>query len=105
MKIIITESQEIRLHILRRTKEDLPWIQEIVDEGTDLYYPCQYKTADEYLEMVSTTSAETYLLNFFDDWKDKLFAPLSLYIKNIIKEKMGKDVIEYYRYTIEDECV
>jgi hypothetical protein len=105
MKIIITESQEIMLQILRRTRDDLVWIREIVDEGTDLYYPCQFKTEDEYLEVVSTTSAETYLLNFFNDWQDKLFAPLCLYIKNIIKKKMGKDVKEYYRYTIEDECV
>ena len=106
MKIIKTESQEIMLQILRRTKEDLTWIQEIVDEGTDLYYPCQFKTADEYLEVLSTSSAETYLLNFFNDWKNELFAPLCLYIKNIIKKEMGKDVKEYYKYKIEDdECV
>lgn len=106
MKFIITESQEILLHILRRTRDDLGWIKEIVDEGTDLYNPCEIKTEDEYLELVSTSSAETYLLNFFDNWQSELFSNLFLYIKNIIKEKMGKDVIEYYRYKREDdECL
>lgn len=103
MKFIITESQEILLHILRRTREDLELIREIVDEGTDLYDPCEIKTEDEYLELVLTSSAETYLLNFFNNWQSELFSNLFLYIKNIIKEKMGKDVIEYYRYKREDE--
>jgi len=106
MKIIITESQEIMLQILRRTKQDLPWIQEIVDEGTDLYNPCQFKTADEYLEVLSKSSAETYLLNFLNEWKTLLFLKLSLYIKNIIKKEMGKGVKEYYKYVREEEeCV
>ena len=103
-KDTITESEKERLQVLRRVNgEDWIWIRDIVDEGTDLYDPCQFETEEKYLESVSKNSANTYLHYYLNDWKTELFSTLSLYIQNLIKKKMGNDIIEYYTYKKEDD--
>jgi hypothetical protein len=106
MKYIITESQKERLQVLRRANdEDWLWIKEIVDEGTDIYNPCDYGNEEDYLNSVSLSSAQTYLFSYFINGRSESFLKLTDYIKSLIIKRMGNDIIEYYTNKIEDdEC-
>jgi len=104
MKYIITESQKDRVQVLRRTEEDWGWIRDIVNEGLDMYYPCDFKNEKQYLERVSVDSANTYLYNYLDDWRSETFSQLSEYITSLIKERMSNEIVEFYQYRREDEC-
>lgn len=104
MKYIITEERETRLQILRRfNSTDWSWITEIVDEGVGMYNPCNFQSEAEWLNEISKSSAETYLLNYINDWKSKLFSTLSKYIILLIKKRMGEDIIDYYN-DMKPEC-
>jgi hypothetical protein len=99
-------SQKERLQVLRRVNdEDWSWIREIVDEGTDIYNPCDYGNGEDYLNSVSLSSAQTYLLSYFVNGRSESFLKLTNYIKSLIIKRMGDDIIEYYTYKREDdEC-
>lgn len=106
---VIEESvnnQKERLRVLRRANdEDWIWIRDIVDEGTDIYNPCDYGNGEDYLNSVSLSSAQTYLLYYFDNGRSESFLRLTNYIKSLIIKRMGDDIIEYYTNKIEDdEC-
>jgi len=105
-KDTITESQKERLQVLRRANnEDWLWIRDIVDEGTDIYNPCDYGNGEDYLNSVSLSSAQTYLLSYFVNGRSESFLKLTDYIKSLIIKRMGNDIIEYYTYKREDdEC-
>lgn len=103
MKYIITEEQDIRLTILRRTDVDWDWISQIVEEGVYMYNPCDYINEGDYLDAISKSSAETYLLNFLNDWQSNTFLTLAKYIQDLIEERLGEDVMENYR-DLKPEC-
>jgi len=106
---IIEESvnnQKERLKVLRRANdEDWIWIRDIVDKVTDIYNPCYYRNGEDYLNSVSLSSAQTYLLYYFVNGRSESFLKLTDYIKSLIIKRMGDDIIEYYTNKIEDdEC-
>jgi hypothetical protein len=96
MKYIITEKQEERIKVLRRLQQDWSWIREIVDEGTDIDDPCDFKNEEIYLNRVCRDSANTYLYYYMDNWQTETFKTLSLFIQDLIKTKMGDEIIDYY---------
>lgn len=106
MKYIITEQQELRLSILRRIDEDWPLIQEIVDEGVDLDDPCDFNTVEKYVFRVCRDSARTYLFHYFDIGDEREgteFSKLLKYYHNLIQDRMGQDIMEYWLEK-QDEC-
>ena len=102
MKYIITESQSVLLQVLRRLDTDWPLIQEIVDEGVDLDDPCDFRDEETYLLRVRNDSAKTYLFHYFDKVTDEGYSKLFNYIRGLIYERMGDDIIEYYQEKKED---
>lgn len=104
MKYIITEEQNTILTILRRIHdEDWYWIQEIVDEGTDMDNPCDFKTEEIYLERLCADSARTYLYNYYTTESEVgSYKRLMDYLISLIKKRMGDDIIEYYNDKKED---
>jgi hypothetical protein len=103
MKYIITEKQEERIKVLRRTEEDWLWIQQIVDEGIDIDDPCDFNNKEIYLNRVCVDSANTYLYNYLDYVHDETFKILSSFIQDLIKKRMGRDIIKYWEEKRE-EC-
>jgi len=105
MKIILTEEQINRVTILRRTENDWPLIQEIVDEGIDLDDPCDFDTVEKYVFRVCRDSARTYLFHYFDIGDEREgteFSKLLKYFHNIIQTRMGQDIVEYWEEKQED---
>ncbi len=103
MKYIITESQERIIQILRRaTSADWPLIQEMVDEGLDLDDPCDFRDEESYLHRVINDSTKTYLFHYFDKVTDEGYSTLFGYIRKLIYERMGDDIIEYFQEKKED---
>lgn len=101
MKFIITEEQDLRLHTLRRIDANWDWISEIVEEGLELFNPCDSEKED-YLEMVSKTSAETYLLSTMD-YKEPSFNSLRKFIQKLIVERLSDDINGWYD-DLTEEC-
>ena len=104
MKFIITEEQKQKIAVLRRFNADWEWIIEIVKEGMDLDDPCDFRNEEIYLKRVCSDSANTYLFNYLDDWQNETFQTLSLFIQDLIRKRMGDDIIEYYIDIKEDGC-
>lgn len=102
MKFIITEHQEAALKILRRLDEDWPLLRDIVDEGVDIDDPCDFRDVDSFLRRIVTDSAHTYLLHYYDDIRGEKFAEMLIFIGNLIKERLGEEIIEYYNEKKED---
>lgn len=96
MKYIITEEQNKVMHVLRRLDTDWPLIQEIVDEGVDNDDPCDFRDEETYLLRVRNDSAKTYLFHYFDKVTERGYSALFDVIGELIVERMGKDIIEYY---------
>ena len=104
MKYIITESQNIRLQVLRRINDtDWNWILEIVDEGMDIDNPCDFSTLDFYLKTVSEDSANTYLFNYFINHNDDDFKIIFKYICELIIVRLGDYIKEYY-FDKKEDC-
>jgi hypothetical protein len=97
MKYIITETQYDKIRVLRRIEIDWAWITEMVGEGLDADSACDYKTEELYIKRIGTDSARTYLYNFFNSENDDGFDTLVEYISGLIKERLGDDIIEYYK--------
>jgi hypothetical protein len=104
MKYIITESQKEIIQVLRRTQEDWEWIRDIVEEGIDIFNPCDYSDGESYLNKLSVDAANTYLYNYLDDWKHEKFSQLSEYISSLIRERLSGFIIEHYQYFVSEEC-
>ena len=104
MKYIITESQKEIIQVLRRTQEDWEWIKEIVEEGIDIFNPCDYSDGESYVNKLSVDAANTYLYNYLDNWKTKEFSQLSDYISSLIRERLSGFILDYYKSFVSDEC-
>jgi len=104
MKYIITETQAEKIKILRRIySEDWNWISQIVDDLVNMFNPCNYESEEDYLDSVSRTTANTYLVNYLGSEEGSdTFLSLSDYIKLLIKQRMGDDIMEYYGDLIND---
>jgi uridine kinase len=96
MKYIITEEQNEKIRLLRRIDQDWKWIIEIVKEGLDMYNPCSYESKEDYLDTVSKSSSDTYVLSYFHNWQKETFSQLSEYIKSLIIKRLGDDIIEHF---------
>jgi hypothetical protein len=103
MKYIITESQKEIIQVLRRTQEDWEWIKDIVEEGLDMYNPCDYSDGESYVNKLSVDGANTYLYNYLN-WQDKEFQELSEYISSLIREKLSGFILDYYQFFKSEEC-
>ena len=103
MKFIITETQEQKIYVLRRLSEDWDWIRNIVEEGLDMYSPCDIDDVDDYVIKVARDSANTYLLNYIDDWKSDTFTTLLDYVSSYIEDKLYKRIFQYY-YDYKEDC-
>jgi len=88
--------------MLRRTRQDWPLIQEMVDEGTDMDDPCDFKNEYLYLKRICVDSARTYLFHYIDESYGESFDNLLHYYTELIKEKMGNEILEYYHEKKED---
>jgi hypothetical protein len=106
MKYVITEEQNIRVQVLRRLEEDWPLIREIVDEGTDIYDPCDFKDKYLYLDRVAIDSARTWLYHYYyvadESREDTEFSIMLRFVTSYIKEKMGRDIRGYYEDNTEN---
>jgi len=104
MKYIITETQAEKIKILRRIySEDWNWISQIVDDLVNMFNPCNYESEEDYLDSVSRTTANTYLVSYLGSEEGSdTFLSLSDYIKLLIKQRMGDDIMEYYGDLIND---
>lgn len=105
MKIIITESQEKKISILRRFNSDFDVIWDIVDEGVDMYL-CRFDDDDFdfYYEYVCENSAMTYLFQYFDSEKEEGYLELQKYIIKFIKKEFSNRIREFWEDN-RDNCV
>ena len=95
--------QNNKYRVLRRIQEDWSWITEIVEEGLELYYPCDYDE-ETYLDKISVDAANTYLYNYLDNWRTETFSILSDHISLLVKKRARGFVLEYYNYIKQEEC-
>lgn len=96
MKYIITERQKEINYILRRWENDWKWIEEIVDEGKEIFDICDYPGARSYMVAVIENSTVTYLLNYFDNQKTDEFKTLFKFFLPKVYQKFGEKVRDYY---------
>jgi hypothetical protein len=104
MKYTITKSQKNIIQVLRNTQEEWMWIKEIVEEGLDIFNPCDYSDGESYVNKLSVDGANTYLYNYLDDWQTKEFRQLSEYISSLIRERLSEFILDYYKSFVSEEC-
>lgn len=106
MKYIINENQskkhELIIKLLRRTNEDWPLIEQIVEEGTDIDDPCDFINEHLYLKRICVDSARTYLFHYIDESFGEQFKILLNFYTEFIRKKLGTDIVEYYHEKKED---
>lgn len=107
MKILVTESQEEFLSFIRRLKspEIINHMSEIINEGFWHYKPCDYQTPEEYLNIIMRDSAMTLVYSYIMNTRKmgKSEEELIEYVKDIMKPKFVKSILEHYNWTREDE--
>jgi len=101
MKYIITEEQSIVLRVLRRTNQDHDLIEEIVDEGMEMFL-CEFDTIGDFYRSLCKDSAFTYLLNYFDNEHQEGFSKMKEYIIDYIKENFEEMIVKYWKDNKED---
>ena len=97
MKHLLNENDKSIGYVIRVMGGHWTWIREIVEEGLDLFDPCNYEKQSEYLEMIVDGSAETYLLNFFDSLDSEPIQRLKEHIKKDIHKGLGYRIITHYK--------
>ena len=105
MKIIITETQNRRLQVLRRiTSADWDLILEIVDEGLDNDDPCDFRNYESYLKRILHDSSRTYLNHYFleEEEKSEDYKILFEYLCHLIYVRLWEDIKTYYEDKKED---
>lgn len=107
MKYIITESQykdnEKIINLLRRTKEDWPLIDEIIEEGLDMDDPCDFRDDEHYLRRICMDSARTYIYHYIDESYGKSFNTLLQYFTKMFRDKFGRYILDFY-YEKQEDC-
>ena len=103
MKYLITESQNLRMQILRRiTSADWILIVDIVEEGLDLDDPCDFRDEATYIKRILNDSARTYLFHYYDMEESNEYKILFKYISRLIYVRLGDEIREYYDEKKED---
>jgi len=95
MKYIISEEQNMVLHVRRRIESDFDLILEIIYEGMDMYL-CQINDFELYFKLVCEGSAMTYLFNYFRAPYDEGYNKMEDYMIEYIKKKFTKIITDYW---------
>lgn len=97
MKIIITESQFVKLKLKRHLDE----LSKHIENAYDLLNPKAFKTFDEFLNRVIINASGQFVYEYMNE-PDRNFYQNSRTIiepivRNLVMDKYFKDLLDYYK--------
>ena len=98
MKYLITESQSLIYRIIRRINEgEHLLMKEIINEGLNMYDPCQF-TFEEFIRKILEGSSETLMFSYYElKLSHELWSELQHFIMEYMNRHFYKLIFNYYQ--------